>query len=254
MLKKQQAVQILERLRGDLKRLLDDENTLAGSPAFLKWHYDAETALVSIFPTNQRHLERFRRICFEPMPGIPPEVTPEIIRAVLAAPRQAFVVGIREAEAILHSITEEVRTYWSEDGTSLNPHGLQPAPKPAPSTVTVVKDPRVVFVVHGRNSALREAMFTFLNAIGLHPLEWSEARAATKQASPYIGDILDRAFSMAQAVVVLMTPDDEARLKEEFRRQDDSRRETTLTGQARPNVLFEAGMAMGREPQRTVLV
>ena len=130
MLKKQQAVQILERLRGDLKRLLDDENTLAGSPAFLKWHYDAETALVSIFPTNQRHLERFRRICFEPMPGIPPEVTPEIIRAVLAAPRQAFVVGIREAEAILHSITEEVRTYWSEDGTSLNPHGLQPAPKP----------------------------------------------------------------------------------------------------------------------------
>jgi hypothetical protein len=89
---------------------------------------------------------------------------------------------MQEADAILHSMTEEVRKYWTEDGTSLNPQGAQPATNPGPS------DPSVVFVVHGRNSGLREAMFTFLNAIGLHPLEWSEARAATKQTSPYIGE------------------------------------------------------------------
>jgi CAP12/Pycsar effector protein, TIR domain len=34
---------------------------------------------------------------------------------------------------------------------------------------------RRVFVVHGRNSAVRSAMFAFLRAIGLHPIEWSEA-------------------------------------------------------------------------------
>ena len=39
--------------------------------------------------------------------------------------------------------------------------------------------------------------------------------------------------------VVLMTPDDEVRLKEELRKEDDPAYESELTGQARANVLFE---------------
>ena len=112
----------------------------------------------------------------------------------------------------------------------------------------------VLFVVHGRNRTARDALFTFLRSIGLHPLEWSEAIAATGKSSPYIGEILDAAFSIAQAVIVLMTPDDEARLRDPFRQSDDPPYEAQLTPQARPNVLFEAGMAMGRSPDRTVLV
>ena len=34
---------------------------------------------------------------------------------------------------------------------------------------------RKVFVVHGRNGAARTAMFAFLRAIGLDPIEWSVA-------------------------------------------------------------------------------
>jgi hypothetical protein len=41
------------------------------------------------------------------------------------------------------------------------------------------KNPKCVFVVHGRNSALRDSMFAFLRAIGLQPLEWSQAVKAT---------------------------------------------------------------------------
>ena len=111
-----------------------------------------------------------------------------------------------------------------------------------------------VFVVHGRNQAARDALFSFLRPIGLHPVEWSEAVRSTGKASPYIGEILDAAFLRTQAVVVLFTPDDEARLQESFRTANDPPDETQLTGQARPNVLFEAGMAMGRNPDRTVLV
>lgn len=117
-----------------------------------------------------------------------------------------------------------------------------------------VNDPRNVFVVHGRNLDARNSLFRFLRSIGLRPLEWSQAVRETGKASPFIGEILDVAFSKAQAVVVLLTPDDEARLREPFRSQHDPPYEPRLTGQARPNVLFEAGMAMGRNPDRTVIV
>ncbi len=117
-----------------------------------------------------------------------------------------------------------------------------------------VQGPRVVFVVHGRDLRYRDSMFTFLRSVGLHPLEWAEAVAATGRPNPYVGEILDTAFSIAQAVVVLLTPDDEGRLREQLRQQGDPSHETELTAQARLNVIFEAGMAMGRFPDRTVLV
>lgn len=115
-------------------------------------------------------------------------------------------------------------------------------------------DPRKVFVVHGRNYAVRDAMFHFLRSIDLKPIEWSQAVEETGKASPYVGEILDAAFSTAQAVVVLMTPDDLAVLQEDFIGEDDKKFERELTPQARPNVLFEAGMAMGRDADRTIMV
>ena len=115
-------------------------------------------------------------------------------------------------------------------------------------------DPRTVFVVHGRNEVAKNALCDFLRAIDLHPLEWPEAVLATGKSSPYIGEILDSAFSKAQATVILFSPDDEARLQESFRREGDPEYESRFVGQARPNVIYEAGMAMGRNPNRTVLV
>lgn len=115
-------------------------------------------------------------------------------------------------------------------------------------------DSRDVFVVHGRNEQARDVLFAFLRAIGLHPLEWSEVTQATGKPTPYIGEILDTAFSRAHAVIVLFTPDDEARLKEHLWEEKEHDYETVLAGQARPNVLFEAGMAMGRNNEQTVLV
>jgi predicted nucleotide-binding protein len=111
-----------------------------------------------------------------------------------------------------------------------------------------------VFVVHGRNAKLNKAMFQFLRALQLQPIEWEKAVALTKKANPYIGEILARAFDEATAVVVLMTPDDEARLKKEFRNADDEAFESQLRGQPRPNVLFEAGFALSKYGDQTVLV
>jgi len=115
-------------------------------------------------------------------------------------------------------------------------------------------DARKVFVVYGRNSAARDALFHFLRAIGLHPLEWDEIVQATGEGSPYTGRVLEVGFSLAQAVVVLLTPDDEARLREPLWGKDEPRHETDLTPQPRPNVLVEAGMALGQHRDRTVIV
>ena len=69
----------------------------------------------------------------------------------------------------------------------------------------------------------------------------------TGKASPYIGDVLDAAFGNAQAVAVLITPDDEVRLAPELWRDGDGPSEKVYLRQARANVLFEAGMAIARD-------
>jgi predicted nucleotide-binding protein len=74
----------------------------------------------------------------------------------------------------------------------------------------------------------------------------------TGKGSPYIGEVLDTAFTAAQAVVVLQTPDDVAYLHESLSFPGDPACEAEM--QPRPNVLFEAGMAIGRDEDRTIIV
>jgi hypothetical protein len=112
---------------------------------------------------------------------------------------------------------------------------------------------RSVFVVHGRNEDLRRGMFEFLRSINLAPLEWTQAVELTGVGSPYIGQVLDAAFDNARAVVVLLTPDEIAYLQPRYGNGEHDP-ETLPAPQARPNVLFEAGMALGRDASRTVLV
>jgi len=96
-------------------------------------------------------------------------------------------------------------------------------------------------------------LFTFLRAIGLSPIEWTKALAEAGGGAPLISDILDKAIRADRAFIVLLTPDDIAQLKPEHADHDDDP-DLRPAGQARPNVLFEAGMAFGRHPDNTVLV
>ena len=124
---------------------------------------------------------------------------------------------------------------------------------PSPIQLEVSANNTAVFVVHGRNDALARSMFDFLRAIGLKPMEWDRGVALTESGSPYVGEVLDAAFQHVRAVVVLLTPDEIAYLQPRYASSDDDP-ETRPAEQARPNVLFEAGMALARHPRRTVLV
>ena len=121
------------------------------------------------------------------------------------------------------------------------------APPPTDSTA--------VFVVHGRDTEAKDAIWDFLKELGLHPLDWEEDLVVqTGQGTPLVSEILDVAFSKAQAVVVLMTPDDLVQLHPELILDGERDFERGQAGQPRPNVLFEAGMAFGHSPTRTILV
>jgi predicted nucleotide-binding protein len=85
-------------------------------------------------------------------------------------------------------------------------------------------------------------------------IEWSKAVTLTKKPNPYIGEVIDAGFEHAQAIVVLLTPDDEAKLRDKFFKTGDPSFERKATGQPRQNVVFEAGMAFGKYNATTVLV
>jgi predicted nucleotide-binding protein len=92
-------------------------------------------------------------------------------------------------------------------------------------------------------------MFDWLRSIGLRPSEWNQLVDASEVASPFIGQVLESAFQRAQAVVVLFTPDEHVKLREQL-----GGGAPVWRLQARPNVLFEAGMALATHARRTVLV
>jgi predicted nucleotide-binding protein len=169
------------------------------------------------------------------------------VRGIASSDDLAAVRGAAAAQAPTVSAPPPART----------PKRKTAARKPAARRTTArrrSKRGKKVFVVHGRNDDLRNSMFRLLRALKLEPIEWSGAVKATKKGAPYIGEVLDKAFRDASAVVVLLTPDDQARLKKSLAKESDPKWETTLTGQARPNVLFEAGMAFGRHEDSTILV
>jgi len=111
-----------------------------------------------------------------------------------------------------------------------------------------------VFVIHGRNQIAHSSICAFLISIGLEPLEWGTLIEACGTTTPHITDIIDAGFRLAQAVVVLLTPDDEGRLREELWGKNESEDEKHFKFRPRQNVLFEAGMAMSSHRRRTILI
>jgi predicted nucleotide-binding protein len=113
-----------------------------------------------------------------------------------------------------------------------------------------------IFVVHGRDGKLRDAMYELLGALGLKPQEWGHAiRAARgKGGNPYVNDAVTKVMEQAQAIVVMLSPDDEAKLKEQLVSTHERSTEGKLRGQARPNVIFETGIAIGTHHKKTVMV
>jgi predicted nucleotide-binding protein len=156
---------------------------------------------------------------------------------------QAFNSQIRNdgfglPSAVFHSVKSNYCDEWSEKFET------------GKGIVRMSVDVRNVFVVHGRDLARKRRMFELLRAVGLNPLDWEEMIRKMRSSSPYIGEVISYGLSVAQSIVVLMTGDDLAKLKEEF---CENPSEGKLAPQARPNVLVEMGMALAIDRNRTII-
>ncbi|EKS27675.1 TIR domain-containing protein [Afipia felis] len=140
-----------------------------------------------------------------------------------------------------------------EIASSRTPKSTPSVPAAKPIKIKTTRN-NSVFVVHGRDSKLNEDMFALLRSMGLNPMEWSKAIAAAKGANPNVGDVINNAMKQVQAVIVMFSPDEEARLKSNFCSQKEKTTAGKLASQARPNVIFEAGLALGAHPDKTLLI
>ncbi len=113
-------------------------------------------------------------------------------------------------------------------------------------------DRRKVFVIHGRNVRVADEMAAFLRALGLEPIIFRDLRARLG-GTPGIAEIVTRGMDEAHGVIALFTGDEYAVLRSELKSPRDEG-EDLARWQARPNVIFEAGMAFGRDRQRVILV
>jgi predicted nucleotide-binding protein len=127
-----------------------------------------------------------------------------------------------------------------------------------PDAATSVKSSgetrRRVFVVHGRDRMLTSRFYDLLRAVDLRPLEWEGLIAATGNATPSLTEVVARAPHLAQATLVLVSPDDIVELHSDLVDDGDTSQERDRSGQARPNVLFELGLALMAYPSNTVIV
>jgi predicted nucleotide-binding protein len=111
-----------------------------------------------------------------------------------------------------------------------------------------------VFVVYGRDLEFKKKIFSLLRALSLQPLGWEQVVQLTEKATPTTYEVINKGFDLAQSIVVLLSGDDVGKLKEEFYGRNDDDLEKTLSPQPRLNVVFEAGLAFGMNPDRTIVV
>lgn len=108
-----------------------------------------------------------------------------------------------------------------------------------------------VFVVTGRDDDLRLSIFNMLRALKLEPMEWMDVLKATGEPSAYIHDAIKKSIDEAGAVVIIMASEEKAQLIEKYWSESGDEKEYF---QPRPNVIFEAGLALGIKEEKTIIL
>jgi hypothetical protein len=109
-----------------------------------------------------------------------------------------------------------------------------------------------VFIVHGRDIRAQAELVKFLHALNIEDIPF-ESVEKELDSDPFIANIVLSAIEQADAVIALFTPDEQAVLYHPETGQSEAAKVGGSRWQARPNVIFEAGVAYAKRDKRPIL-
>jgi hypothetical protein len=115
-----------------------------------------------------------------------------------------------------------------------------------------MSEPRSVFIIHGHDLKVRDELVNFVKALGLETPSFEDH--AGESSAPVILNVVLDGIRDADLVIALFTAEEHAALYNPATGAYEGGRENESRWQARPNVIFEAGMALGLKGDRTILV
>ncbi|MEZ4788915.1 MAG: nucleotide-binding protein [Flavobacteriales bacterium] len=110
-----------------------------------------------------------------------------------------------------------------------------------------------VFIVHGRDHQALAELSKFVRSLGLEVLPFEHV-ANDKGGNPFVADVVSEGIQQAELVLVLFTPDELAALYDPVSGNLARNERSGSRWQARPNVIFEAGIAFAMKRERTALL
>ena len=212
---KKDALKRLRQLRDEIAEL---KRLPRSSTDFSKWRRDTEVAIERIFGQTSSHIEEFHRIDFDDiaikLSEAPFRKTPDNLR------QRAYISHLLQAETLLESMLDEIKSYWSEDIEESNFRERGTSSQLVPSLGSYV------FIGHGRSPLWARLQVFLEKDLGLKTINYeSESRVGKS-----IVTVLEQMLDEANFAVLILTAEDE----------------TASGKRARQNVVHEAGLFQGR--------
>jgi predicted nucleotide-binding protein len=209
-----------------LKELIDTipRQATVSAPEYRAWRQSTIMTLGSIYGHDSSVVKKFDGIWFHPS---------AMVRGAdnSGAMRAAYERGCAEADGMLGALLNATR-YEPEDAAPTQPPTLG---------TTKAANTRKIFVVHGHDGGLKNAVARYIEKLGLDAIILHER--------PDRGRTIIEKFEQESDVeyaVVLATADDLAERAKVLRAKFPSLKESDLEERARQNVVFELGFFVGK--------
>lgn len=221
----QAKVKAYERLKELLAASESSDYSWVSSGKSTEWERNVQAALRRLFGEKSEHVTSFKNVSYSPMvftDGMPDSVWAECFRE-----------GMVQAQAIMRAAIQETEDYDVEGSNSTRSHRDSTLSINSSRMKTSRRaDIRKVFVVHGHDAEMREAVARFLEKLGLEPVVLSEQASSGNT----VIEKFER-FSDVKFAIVLLSPDDVG---------TTAMTPAELRSRPRQNVVLELGYFLGR--------
>lgn len=201
-----------------LKGIIDDIDNLIGhnvrssAPAFEAWHTKAERFLIKKYGKDSLEHKKFTGIRFSPMVWSMHDEDENIRNSI-----EKCADGLRSCKAVFETYLEDM--------------GEESTPTTQLVSKTVSSNTDKIFIVHGHDGELKQAVARIIEKQGIEAIILSEQANKGRTIIEKFED-----YSDVGGAICLFTADDYGRAK----------KDTTDNTRARQNVVLETGYFMGK--------